>query len=156
MNSSLTKKIILTYIDIFIIQFFRISIILILILFILSHFYCFYFYLAFIMGKDIGHIYKHSQSQISTPSIKAPFISYSASQTSSSIELTITSVSSVIYNKQTNCVFCSKNTIQNDLNITNNDDIQSCETQRKTIIELQPLQIQIIMRNVLLSRQLFC
>ena len=41
------------------------------------------------MGKDIGKIYKHSQSQISNPSIKALVILYLASQTSSSIELTI-------------------------------------------------------------------
>ena len=56
------------------------------------------------MGKDIGQTYKHSQSQLSTLSIKAPVLSYSVSQTSSSIELTITSVPSVI-DKKTN-QFC--------------------------------------------------
>ena len=85
------------------------------------------------MGKDILRIYKHSQSQLSTTSIKAPVLSYSDDQTSSYIELTITSVSSVIDKKQTNSVLCSKNSIQNDLNITNNDDIQSCETPRKQL-----------------------
>ena len=103
----------------------------ILTLFIFLISYYFYFYLAFIMGKDIGRIYKHNQSQLSTPSIKAPVISSSASQTSSYIELSITSVSSIIYKKQTNSVLCSENSIQNNLNITNNDNIQSCETQIK-------------------------
>ena len=75
------------------------------------------------MGKDIGKFYKHSQYQISTPSIKAPVISYLASQTSSSIVLTINSVPSVRDKKQTNSVFCSEKFIQNYLSITNNDDI---------------------------------
>ena len=57
------------------------------------------------MGKYTGKIYKHSQSQISNPPIKAPVLSSSASQTSSSIELTITSVSSVIEEKQFCFVF---------------------------------------------------
>ena len=82
------------------------------------------------MGKDIGHIYKHSQCQLSTSSIKKPVFLYSASQTSSSIKLTITCVSSVIYKDQTDYGFCSQNTIQNDSNITNNDDTHSCETPR--------------------------
>ena len=58
------------------------------------------------MGKDIGKIYKHSQSQISTPSTKAPIILYLAYQTSSSIELTITSVLSVI-DKNKPIPFCA-------------------------------------------------
>ena len=83
------------------------------------------------MGKDIGKIYKHSQSQLSTRSNKAPVLSFLASQTLSSIEMRITSIPSVRDKEQTNYVLCSKNSIQNDLNITNNDDIHSCETQRK-------------------------
>ena len=51
------------------------------------------------MGKDIGHIYKNSQYQLSNPSIKKPFFSYSASQAASYTELTITSVNSVIDKK---------------------------------------------------------
>ena len=47
------------------------------------------------MGKDTGRIYKYSQSQLSTPSFKAPVCSSSDSQTSSSIELKTTSVTSV-------------------------------------------------------------
>ena len=44
------------------------------------------------MGKDIGRIYKYSQSQISTFSLKAPVSSSSDPQTSSAIKLTTTSV----------------------------------------------------------------
>ena len=44
------------------------------------------------MGNHIERIYKDIQPQISTPSIKKPLILYLASQRSSSIELTITSV----------------------------------------------------------------
>ena len=70
------------------------------------------------MGKDIGWIHKHGQSQLSTPSIKAPVLYYSASQTSSSIESIITYVPSVIDQKQTNSLLCSKNSIHNDLRIS--------------------------------------
>ena len=81
--------------------------------------------------KDIGRNYKHIQYQLSNPSIKEPVLSSSYFQTSSYTKLKITSVSSVIDKKQTNSVLCSQNTIQNDLNITNNDDMQSCETPIK-------------------------
>ena len=52
------------------------------------------------MAKDIGQIYKHSQSLLSNTSINAPVLSYSASKTSSYIELTITSFPSVTERKQ--------------------------------------------------------
>ena len=83
------------------------------------------------MGKDIGWIYKHSQSQLLPLSFKAPVFSSSVYQTSSSIELTKTSVPSVRNKKHNNNVLCSQNSIQNDVIITNNDDIQACETSRK-------------------------
>ena len=51
------------------------------------------------MGKSIGQIYKHIQSLPSTPSIKEPVLSYSASQTSSSTALIRNAVSSVIDQK---------------------------------------------------------
>ena len=51
----------------------------------------------------------------------------------------MTSVSSVSDKEQTDSVFCSQNTIHNDSNITNNDDIQSYETPRKKCIAFQPL-----------------
>ena len=57
------------------------------------------------MGKYIGSIYKHSQYQLSTKSIKEPVFSFSYSQTSSSIKLSITSVSSVI-DKEKPIPFC--------------------------------------------------
>ena len=56
------------------------------------------------MGKDMGQIYKHSKSQLSTLPFKAPARSSSAYQTSSSIELTTTSVPSVRVKKQNNFV----------------------------------------------------
>ena len=80
------------------------------------------------MGKDIDGIYKHSQSQLSTPSIKKPVFPYSASQTSSSINSTRTCVSSIIDKDQTDSVLCSQNTTHNYLNITNNNNIHSCDT----------------------------
>ena len=83
------------------------------------------------MGKDIGKIYKYSQSQLSTSSLKAPVSSSSDPQTSSAIGLTTTSVPSVRDKNQNNYVLYSQNTIHNDASITNNDDIQSCETARK-------------------------
>ena len=82
------------------------------------------------MGKDIGQIYKHSQSQLSIFSCKAPVCSSLASQTSSSIKSTTTSVPSVRDKNQKNSVLGSENPVQNDLSITNNYDIQSCETER--------------------------
>ena len=81
------------------------------------------------MSKKIGRIYKHIKYQLSNISTKVPVIYYSASQKSQFIELTITSVSSVTDKK--NSVLCSENFIHNDFSITNNDNIQSCETPRK-------------------------
>ena len=80
------------------------------------------------MGKDIGLIYTHSQYQLSTLSLKTPVSSSSKPQTSSAIELTTTPIPSVRDKNQNNSVFHSQNTIQNDATITNNDNIQSCET----------------------------
>ena len=67
------------------------------------------------MGKGIGLIYKHGSD-------------YQKSYLINSIR---TCVYSIIEKYQTSSVLCSQNTIQNDLNITNNDDIQSCETPIK-------------------------
>ena len=63
------------------------------------------------MGKAIGRIDKHGQSQVSTQSIKEPVLSCSAYETSSSTVLTKTLVSSDIDKEQTNSVLCSQNTI---------------------------------------------
>ena len=83
------------------------------------------------MGKDIGRIYKHSQSQLSTLSFKAPVRPSAASQTSSPIELKTTSVPSVRDKNKNNYFLCSQNTIHNDVSTTNNDNIQSCDKTRK-------------------------
>ena len=81
------------------------------------------------MGKVIGRIYKLSQYQLSTSSLKSPVSSSSETQTSSAIELITTSVPYATDKHQNNYVLYSQNTIENDETITNNDDIQSFETQ---------------------------
>ena len=83
------------------------------------------------MGKYTGKIYKHSQYQISTLSLKIPVSLSSEPQTSSAIELTTAYVPSTTDKHQNNSVLYSQNTIQNDATITNNDYIQSFETPRR-------------------------
>ena len=102
------------------------------------------------MGKYIGIIYKHSQYQLSTSSLKAPVSSSLDTQTSSAIKLTTTPVPSVTYKNQNNSVFYSQNIIQNDATITNNDDIQYCDTAKNKIIAFQPFQHILVIHNVLL------
>ena len=83
------------------------------------------------MGKDIGKNYKHSQSQLSTLSFKAPVSLSFYPQKSSSIELTTTSVPYIRDKNQNNSILCSQISIHNDAIITNNDNTQSCEIVRK-------------------------
>ena len=83
------------------------------------------------MGKYIGRMYKHVQSQLSILSLKTSVSSSSEPQTSSSIKLTTTPIPSVIDKNQNNCVLYSQNTIQNDSTITNNDNKQSFDTAKK-------------------------
>ena len=66
------------------------------------------------MAKDIGRIYKHSQSQLSTSSLKAPVSSYSEPQTYSDIELPTKDVPSATDKHQNNYFLYSQNTTQND------------------------------------------
>ena len=94
-------------------------------------FYNIFIYLLFVVGKYIGQIYKHNPYQISNSSFKAPVCSSSDYQTSSSIKLTTTYVSSVRYKKQNNSVLCSQYSIQNDVSITNNNDMQSYDKAKK-------------------------
>ena len=61
------------------------------------------------MGKDIGLIYKHIQSQLSTLSLKALVSSYLEPQTSSAIELKTTSVPSATEKNQNNSDLYSQN-----------------------------------------------
>ena len=79
------------------------------------------------MGKEIGQLYKHSQSQLSTLSLKAPVSSSSESQTASTIKLKTTFVLSARDKHQKNSLFYSQNTIQNSVTITENYDIQYCK-----------------------------
>ena len=108
------------------------------------------FVLIFVVGKYIGRIYKYSSSQLSTLSLKSPVSSSSEPQTSSAIELTTTSVPSSKDKHQNNSVFYSQKTIQNDATITNNDNIQSCETPKNKIVSFQSFQHLIIIHSVLL------
>ena len=64
-------------------------------------------------------------------SLKTPISSSSEPQKYSAIVLTTTSVPSVTDKHQNNSVLYSQNIIQNDATITNNDNIQSCETAKK-------------------------
>ena len=54
-------------------------------------------------------------------------------QTSTDIELTTTSAPSVTDKNQNKYVLYSQNNIHNDETITNNDDIQSCETAKNKL-----------------------
>ena len=67
------------------------------------------------MEKDIGRIYKHSQSQLSTSSLKAPVSSSSEPQKLLAIELITTSVPASTDKHQNNYALYSQNTIQNDV-----------------------------------------
>ena len=57
------------------------------------------------MGKDIGRIYKYSQSQLSTSSLKAPVSLSSEPRTSSDIKLT-TTFSLLLQTKIKTIMFC--------------------------------------------------
>ena len=63
------------------------------------------FVLLFVMGKEIGKFYKHSQYQLSNLSLKTPVSSSSKPQTSSAIEITTTSVPSVTEKKSKQLCF---------------------------------------------------
>ena len=82
------------------------------------------------MGKDIGCLYKNNQSKLSTPTLKKPVLSSSASRTSSAGNSTRISISYILDNKM----------ITNNYNnnkISNTDDIQSCVTPRKNNYSVQ-------------------
>ena len=80
--------------------------------------------------KTLNKMFKRGQYQLSTPPIKALISSSSEPQTFSAIKLTTTSVPSIRDKHQNNYVLCSQNTTKNDATISNNDDIQYCETQK--------------------------
>ena len=76
------------------------------------------------MGKEIGCSFKYNRLKISTPTIKKPVLSSSAAHTSSASNLTWTSISSQLDNKDST-------TNQNKKNTSYTDDIHSCVTLRK-------------------------
>ena len=71
------------------------------------------------MGKEIGRSFKYNQSKISTPLLKKHVLSSSAAHTSYASNLTQTSISSQLDNKD---IF----TNQNKNNTSNTDDNHSC------------------------------
>ena len=76
------------------------------------------------MRKDIGCFYKNNRSELSTPTLKKPVLSSSASHTSSASNSTRTYILSRLDNKKII-------TNQNKNNTSNTDDIQPCVTPRK-------------------------
>ena len=70
------------------------------------------------MGKEIGRYYKYNRLKISTPTLKKTVLSYSASHKSSASNLTQTSISSQLDNKEST-------TNKNNNNTSNTDDIHS-------------------------------
>ena len=82
------------------------------------------------MGNEIGRSYKYYQSKISTPTLKKPVLSSSANHTSYSTNSTPTIMSHQLQHKDST-------SIQNTVDISNTDDIQSCVTPRKQNISVQ-------------------
>ena len=78
------------------------------------------------MVKDIGRLYKYNRPKQSTPTFKKPVLSYSAAHASSASNLTGTSISSQLDNKDIT-------TNQNKNNTSNTDDIHSCVIPRKKL-----------------------
>ena len=82
------------------------------------------------MGKESGIHYKYNGSKLSTPTLKKPVLSSSATHTSSAINLTGTSISYQLDNKD---ILTNKK--RN--NTSNKDDIHSCVTPQKQNYSVQ-------------------
>ena len=78
------------------------------------------------MVKEIGRLYKYNQLKQSTPTFKKPVLSSSAAHASSASNLTGTSISSQLDNKDIT-------TNQNKNNTSNKDDKHSCVTPKKQL-----------------------
>ena len=76
------------------------------------------------MGKDIGRSYKYNRSKISTPTLKKPALSSSENKTWYTTSLSQTIISYQLENKDSTV-------IQNTSDISNTDDIQSCDPEKK-------------------------
>ena len=83
------------------------------------------------MGKEIVRSSKYNQSKLSSPILKKLVLSYSAAHTSSASNLTRTSISSQLDNKD-------MTTNQNKNKTSNIDDIHSCVTPLKENYSVQP------------------
>ena len=73
------------------------------------------------MGKDIYCSYKYNRSKIPTPTLKETVLSFSENHTSYTTNSTPTIMSYQLQHKDST-------SIQNTVNISNTDDIQSCVT----------------------------
>ena len=82
------------------------------------------------MVKEIGRSFKYNQSKISTPTLKKPVLSSSAAHTLYASNLTGTSISSQLDNKD-----ITKNLNKN--NTSNTDDIHSFLTSQKQNCSVQ-------------------
>ena len=102
------------------------------------------------MGKEIGRISKHGQSQLSTFSPKTPVSSSYYHQTSSDIELTTMYVPSVRDKHQNNSVFIPKIPSRMMPPSQTMMTYSLVINPKNKIISLQPFQHPIIIFNVLL------
>ena len=82
------------------------------------------------MGKEIGRSFKYNRSKISTPTLKKPVLSSSASHKSSASNSTGTSISSQLDNK-------NSTTNHNKNNTSNIYYIHSCVTAQKQNYSVQ-------------------
>ena len=82
------------------------------------------------MGKDIGRSYKYNRPKISSPTLKKPVLLSSANHTSYTNNLTPTIMSQQLQHKDSTA-------IQNTVNTSNKDDIQSWVTPRKQNISVK-------------------
>ena len=83
------------------------------------------------MGKEIDRSYKYYRSKISSPTLKEPVLLSSANHTSYTTNLTPTIMSRQLQHKDST-------SIQNTVDISNTDDIHSCETSGNRISVFRP------------------
>ena len=82
------------------------------------------------MGKEIGCFYKHNQQKTSSPTLKKPVILSLANHTSYTTNSTPTIMFHQLQHKDST-------SIQNTVNISNTDDINSCVTPQNQNISVQ-------------------
>ena len=82
------------------------------------------------MGKEIGRFYKHKRPKTSSPTLKKPILSSSANHIPYTTNSNPSIMSHQLQHKEST-------SIQNKVNISNTDDIQSCVTPRKQNTSVQ-------------------